>query len=446
MDSKARISRITVLSALSMWIVVGFLKLYIEETKEVPPEPFERDYSGIAASETLNVALSENATEYCIFNATPRGFQLETLEDFCKEHNLELNIIPIWNEIIAERALAAGKCDLIAKHAFVTDSTMSQPLLRSSLVILSRTKQIPDTIYTTGTHRFVTNYNGKTIICSNIFSQEKIARKVASGEINAAICDSALALTYQKAYPQLKIDTSICLPQDIVWQTNPNAKVLLDSINAWLSRVTETKKYKLRHEIYYSYININVSSQYYSGNGNKISAYDDLIRKHSKKLQWDWRYIASLIYEESHFYPNISNPSGAYGLMQLMPAAYQKFAHDSADISDPEVQLMAGIKHVDYLKKHTPESITDTAVIIRYVLMGYNAGHGHSEDAFHLAEKYSDNPNSWHNLAEYMKLLYDKNYYTDPVVKCGKYKGSRTVTFTNNVVNRYKHYRNLIKE
>ena len=29
---------------------------------------------------------------------------------------------------------------------------------------------------------------------------------------------------------------------------------------------------------------------------------------------------------------------------------------------------------------------------------------------------------------------------------CGKYKGSRTVKFTNNVVDRYKHYRNLIAE
>ena len=163
-------------------------------------------------------------------------------------------------------------------------------------------------------------------------------------------------------------------------------------------------------------------------------------------MQWDWRYIASLIYEESHFNPNISNPSGAYGIMQLMPVAYQKFAHDSADISDPEVQLMAGIKHVDYLKKHTPETITDTAVIIRYVLMGYNAGHGHAEDAYHLAEKYSDNTNSWHNLAEYMKLLNEREFYTDPVVKCGKYKGSRTVAFTKSVVDRYKHYRNLIRE
>ena len=220
--------------------------------------------------------------------------------------------------------------------------------------------------------------------------------------------------------------------------------MLRDSINAWLTREMETKKYKLRHEIYYSYININVSSRYYSGNGDIISAYDDLIKKHSAKLQWDWRYIASLIYEESHFIPDISNPSGAYGLMQLMPAAYQKFAHDSADISNPDVQVMAGINHINYLKKHAPETITDTAVLIRYVLMGYNAGHGHAEDAFHLAEKYSETPNSWNNLAEYMKLLNDKNFYTDSVVKCGKYKGSRTVAFTNNVVNRYKHYRNLV--
>ena len=446
MGSEARISKITVFSALSMWIIVAIIRFCIDETTETPPTPFDRDYNGIAASMTLNVALAENATEYCIFNATPRGFQLETFEDFSKEHDLELNIIPVKNELSAEKLLDENKCDIIVKHAFLTDSCMTKPLLQSNLVILSFSKELPDTIYTTSQDRFHTMYNGKTIICTNNISQEKIAKKVASGEINATICDSALALTYQKAYPRLAIDTSICLAQKIVWKTHPEAKVLRDSINAWLVRETETKKYKLRHEIYYSYININVSSKYYSGNGNKISAYDDLIKRHSAKLRWDWRYVASLIYEESHFNPDISNPSGAYGLMQLMPVAYQKFAHDSADISDPEIQMQAGIKHIEYLKTHTPKSITDTAVIIRYVLMGYNAGHGHAEDAYHLAEKYAGNTNSWHNLAEYMSLLNDKNYYTDPVVKCGKYKGSRTIAFTKSVVDRYKHYRNLIRE
>jgi membrane-bound lytic murein transglycosylase F len=446
MDSKARISRIAVISALSMWLITAIVNLCIDEISETPQNLSLRDYNEITASGTLNVALAENATEYCIFNATPRGFQLEVFESFCKKHGLELNIIPVKNELSAEKLLAEGKCDVIVKHSFLPDSCMSQPLLRTNLVILSRTKQIPDTVYTVGNVQLKTKHNGKTIICLDSISQEKIVRKVASGEIDAAICDSALALAYQKAYPRLEIDTSICIAKSIVWKSNPEAIILRDSIDAWLSREKETKEYKLCHEIYYSYININVSSKYYSGNGNMISAYDDLIKKHSAKLQWDWRFIASLIYEESHFNSDISNPSGAYGLMQLMPAAYSKFAHDSADISNPEIQIIAGIKHIDYLKKRTPETITDTSVIIRYVLMGYNAGHGHAEDAYHLAEKYSGNTNSWHNLAEYMSSLNERTYYTDPVVKCGKYKGSRTVAFTNNIVNRYMNYRNLIEK
>ena len=446
MDNNAKISRITVVAALSMWIIIAAIKLCIDLQKEVPAIK-TRDYNEICSSQTLNVALTENATEYCIHNAIPRGFQLETFEDFCKTHKLDLNIILAANELEAEKLLSERKCDIIVKHRFFPDSScISEPLIKSSLIILSNTKEIPDSIYISELQSFTTKHNEHTIICTDSISQERLARKVASNEISAAICDSGLALTYQKAYPRLKIDTSICITQDIVWKTNPEAPVLLDSINAWLLRERDTKHFKLRHEIYYSYININVSSKYYSGYGNKISAYDDLIRKHSKKLHWDWRYVASLIYEESHFNPNISNPSGAYGIMQLMPAAYKKFANDSADISNPEVQLMAGIKHIDYLKKHTPETITDTAVIIRYVLMGYNAGHGHAQDAYHLAEKHAGNTNSWHILAEYMSLLNDRTYYTDPVVKCGKYKGSRTVAFTNSIVGRYQHYRNLIRE
>jgi|GEM_PF-2337867 len=443
----AKISRITVVAVLSVLIIVAAVNFFIEETAEPIPLPFCHDYEDICKAQTLNVALAENATEYCIYKAVPRGFQLETLEDFCNDNNLELNVIPVESELTAEILLAKSKCDIIVKHVSYNDSSrMSAPLLLSSLVILKNGRTTPDTIYCANERKFTTKHNGVTIIALDSVSQEKMARKVASSQIDATICDSALALTYKKAYPQLKIDTSICLQQAIVWETHKEAKILRDSINQWLSRETKTKKYKLRHQVYYSYININVSNNYYSGKEDKISAYDDLIRKHSKRLNWDWRYVASLIYEESHFTPNISNPSGAYGMMQLMPAAYQKFTHDSADISNPEVQIMAGIKHLAYLKKGTPEAITDTSVIIRYVLMGYNAGHGRSEDAYRLAEKYSDNPNTWNNLAMYMTLLNERQYFTDPVVKCGRYRGSRTVTFTNNIVNRYKHYRNLIRE
>lgn len=446
MDTNARISRLIVVSVLSILAIISIVKCLVDETTEEPIEIIIRDYNEILESSILNVALSENATEYCIYNANPRGFQLETFNDFATAHGLELNVIIANTETEAEKLLAEEQCDIIVKHTALSDSCSSEPLINSNLVILSRTKEISDTLYIIGMQNFCIKNKGKTIISIDSISSERLARKVASGEISAAICDSALALTYQKAYPRLKIDTTICLPRQIRWKTRPESKALLDSINSWLSRERETKHFKLRHEIYYSYININVSGRYYSGNNGQISAYDELIKRHSKKLGWDWRLIASLICEESRFNPDISNPSGAYGLMQLMPSAYQKFAHDSADISNPDVQMAAGIKHVDYLKKHTPETITDTSVIVRYVLMGYNAGHGHSEDAYTLAMKHTGNPNSWKNLAQYMEHLNDREFYTDTDVKCGKYKGSRTVKFTNNVVDRYKHYRNLIAE
>ena len=446
MDSLAKISRITVLSAFVMLIIVAFVKFKIDQIPDTPEITFNHDYDEIAKIGILNVALEENATEYCIYNATPRGFQLETFEDFCNAHELELNIIRSANERQSEKLLAEGQCDIIVKHTSKPDSCcMSEPLISSCLVILSNSKENPDTIYVSGLQKFCTKYKGHIIIGTDSLSQENLARSVASNKISAAICDSALALAYQKAYPRLEIDTSIHFAQNIVWKTHPEARFLRDSINTWLAKERETKHFKLRHEIYYSYINIKVSSNYYSGNGNIICVYDDIIKKHSKKLNWDWRYITSLIYEESHFIPDISNPSGAYGLMQLMPAAYQKFMHDSADISNPEIQIIAGINHIAYLKKRAPESITDTAVIIRFILMGYNAGLGHADDAFFLAQKYANNPNSWKSLSEYMKLLNDHKYYTDSVVKCGKYRGSRTVVFTNNVINRYKHYRNLIE-
>ena len=446
MDTSARISRLIVVSVLSILAVVSFVKICIDESTEEPPKVIIRDYNEILESGILNVALTENATEYCIFNANPRGFQLETFNDFATAHGIELNVITANTEKDAEKLLADEQCDIIVKHTARCDSCASEPLTNSNHVILSRTKDTSDTLYIIGMQNFCIKNKGKTIISIDSISTERLARKVVSGEISAAICDSALALTYQKAYPRLVIDTSICLARQIRWKTRPESKALLDSINTWLSREKETKHFKLRHEIYYSYININVSGKYYSGNNGQISAYDELIKRHSKKLGWDWRLIASLICEESRFNPDISNPSGAYGLMQLMPSAYQKFAHDSADISNPDVQMSAGIKHVDYLKKHTPETITDTSVIVHYVLMGYNAGHGHSEDAYALTMKHTGNPNSWENLAKYMEHLNDREFYTDPDVKCGKYKGSRTVAFANSVVSRYKHYRNLIKD
>ena len=77
MGSSAKISKAIILSMFIIFIIIASVKIVPEKTEETPPPPpFERDYANIAESKTLIVALTEIATEYCIFIAIPRGFQM----------------------------------------------------------------------------------------------------------------------------------------------------------------------------------------------------------------------------------------------------------------------------------------------------------------------------------------------------------------------------------
>jgi membrane-bound lytic murein transglycosylase F len=68
-----------------------------------------------------------------------------------------------------------------------------------------------------------------------------------------------------------------------------------------------------------------VQSDFYVLASGRISPYDDLIRKYSEEIGWDWRLLASMIYQESRFLPDAQSWAGADGLMQLMPNTARRF-------------------------------------------------------------------------------------------------------------------------
>jgi membrane-bound lytic murein transglycosylase F len=48
-----------------------------------------------------------------------------------------------------------------------------------------------------------------------------------------------------------------------------------------------------------------VHHEFYAIKKGKISKYDKEIKKYSKMIGWDWRLLASLIYQESNFRPEM---------------------------------------------------------------------------------------------------------------------------------------------
>ncbi|MCF0206852.1 MAG: transglycosylase SLT domain-containing protein, partial [Bacteroidales bacterium] len=342
MRQTLRISRIATLAVMALFVVISAVEIAIEPEMPVVEEVHYRDFAEIKESGCLKIALQHNATDYCIFNAQPRGFQLESFEKFAAHHDLQLEIMVTPSDSDAEKLLQEAKCDIIVKRSdYPPDSCSSTPLITTKQIILTNTPDSVDIIYTAK----IPLDSTLRVIKLRKIDDEDLAIKIANNEINSAICDSGIAIAYQKAYPQIDIDTSICIPEYISWKTNPYANDLLDSVNSWLMTEKKTKDFRTRQKIFYHYAKIKVSSQYYSRNGNSISVYDDLIQNNSKSINYDWRFIASIIYEESRFNPNISNASGAYGLMQLMPGTYRKFSKKSY-ISNPDEQIKAGIRYI----------------------------------------------------------------------------------------------------
>jgi len=188
-----------------------------------------------------------------------------------------------------------------------------------------------------------------------------------------------------------------------------------------------------------------VKSNYYALTTGKVSQWDDLIKKYSATIHWDWRLMASLICQESRFKPDVISRVGAYGLMQVMPETGKNFGIDIT--SSPENNIKAGAKFINWLYNIFDPMIPDDNERTKFILASYNAGPGHVLDAMKLAEKNGMDPHKWDgNVAVWILKKSEPQYYNDIVVKYGYFKGKESVAFVSEILERFEHYKNIIPE
>ncbi|MCK9321270.1 MAG: transporter substrate-binding domain-containing protein [Bacteroidales bacterium] len=459
---------------LSIYLLVRFFAIHNQTVVN------KRDYKEITASDTIIAVVSTNPLDYFIYQGQAMGFQLEILQDFAKHHNLNLKVI-VENDLIkGMELLMKRKCDILAQSIIVTNERdlileFSIPVRQTKQVLVQRKpdsfksltyNQLEDSLI-----RSPEGLKGKTLyafkasinkialqslsldLAENFFVQEidsisveQIIYYVSTGVFDYAVCDEGMAKITQVYYPNIDIKTELSLAQNIAWGIRPESVMLLDTVNAWLENFiqsSEYNKYSLRY-FNNNRILVDINSEFYSGNGGKISNYDDIIKKYSHIIGWDWRLIASLIYEESRFNENAISWAGAYGLMQLMPFIYERFTPDT--LSGNEAQIVGGLNYINFLYTKIPNNVQDSTTVIKMILAGYNVGFGHVDDAISLAEKYNKNSASWEVISHYMNNLANPKYFNDTCVKHGYIAGIYAVNFANNIVERFEHYKNVIPE
>jgi membrane-bound lytic murein transglycosylase F len=423
-----------------------------------------------------------NSTNYFIYRGEPMGYQYELLKSFASYLNVKLEVQIINDLNQSFNCINTLDCDLIALGLTVTkerseivdfteplaqtrqmliqkkpDNWRSYPtwdaieerLLRNPLDLANKTIHIQkNSSYRQRLENLSEEIGADiTIIEHTDATVEELITMVADGEIEYTVCDEHIALVNQKYYPNIDVRTAISFPQNIAWAVRKGSTGLLDTINAWLRDYKKTRTYAFLYNKYFKNTRtVNIAkSEYFSLTGGKISPYDNLIRKYSALIDWDWRLLASLIYQESRFYPDARSWAGAYGLMQLMPHTAEKFGVDS--LSPPEEQIKAGVKFIKMLDQQLSPKIENKEERTKFVLASYNAGIAHVYDARRLAEKYERDPNKWDENVDYFLLNKSKpEFYNDSVVKYGYCRGAEPYHFVYDILDRFQHYKNVIVE
>ena len=181
----------------------------------------------------------------------------------------------------------------------------------------------------------------------------------------------------------------------------------------------------------------------HSALSNRISPFDDLFKRYAKLIDWDWKLLASIAYQESKFDTILVSHAGAVGLMGLMPRTAEAFGLDAEFRTEAGGSISASVRYIQELKKYFPD-VTNKNEKIKFILASYNAGQGHVLDAQALACKIGKDPAIWDdNVAECLQLKSLPEYYNDSVCRYGAFQATETVNFVEEVMNRWREYKLL---
>ncbi|MCF6342171.1 MAG: transporter substrate-binding domain-containing protein, partial [Bacteroidales bacterium] len=362
----------------------------------------------------LRAATDYGSVSYLIYRGEPIGYQYELLQNLTSHLGVALELIIVKDIDKSVEMLNNGEIDLIAMGLTVTTNRMrtlefTTPILTTRQMLVQRK---PDGWQQMKTADEIEAYlirnqidlAGKTIyvqkgsiyvqrlntlsdeIADTIYvmeedkDTEELIAAVAQGEIDFTVTDKYIGLVNTRYYPNIDVKTPISFPQKIAWATKKGQTALTDTINQWFAGFKRTLLSRLLYNKYFENIRARriAKSQYNSFSGGRLSPYDEEIKKASTIIGWDWRVLASLIYQESEFKPKVRSWVGAYGLMQMMPVTLEKYGLDTT--ASPDQQITAGARYLKYLDRQLPAEIADSAERMKFVLASYNAGIGHVFD------------------------------------------------------------------
>ena len=264
--------------------------------------------------------------------------------------------------------------------------------------------------------------------------------KVAMGEIDLTVADSPDFNIQRHFYPDLRVALDLDIGDPVAWGF-PKGKgdTLLARADEFLIKADRAGMLAQVHDRYYGftkkfdYVGTRNFIRHFE---NRLPRYREMFEKAGRNWGVDWRLLAAIGYQESHWRSQAVSPTGVRGIMMLTLDTADYVGVD--DRLDPQSSIFGGAQ---YYARQT-ERVADTVAEpdrTWMALAAYNVGFNHIKDARTIVDLHGGDPDTWVDLSEALPLLSQRKWYSQ--LPFGYARGWEPVLYVNNI----RAYYNILK-
>ncbi|WP_034947027.1 membrane-bound lytic murein transglycosylase MltF [Erwinia oleae] len=261
-------------------------------------------------------------------------------------------------------------------------------------------------------------------------SPNALLEAVADGKLDYTVGDSISIALLQRIHPQLAVAFDITDEEPVTWYMQRDEDdslyaALLDYFNQMgeqgaMARLDE--KY-LGHVGTFDYVDTRT---FLRSIDSILPGVQPLFERYATAI--DWRLLAAIAYQESHWNPQATSPTGVRGIMMLTRNTAESLS--VRDRTDPEQSIRGGSEYLRRLMDKVPQTIPEDERIW-FALAAYNMGFAHMLDARKLTEKQKGNPDSWADVKQRLPMLSQRRYYSQTAY--GYARGQEAYNYVENI-------------
>ena len=391
-------------------------------------------YTAIKENEKLRLGTLNNPIFYFVNNKGNAGLEYEYGKAFTDFLNVSLEVKTFENDDELFTELENNNIDIAASNLLFQYKRLEK--FQIGPAYSSASWQLA---YRKGTTqpRDLSQVKDEIVIVNNTESnellkeyQKELLVQVAEGKITYVIANSIDIASTQHIKPNLSIAFNLTDESDIHWYLVNNSYNVLQAAllnfthysteNGLLDNIWEKYLYHLQQ---FNYVD---SRSYIQAIENILPIYQPLFKKY--KGDFDWRLLAAVAYQESHWNPDATSPTGVRDIMMLTKDTAQHMK--ISDRTDPEQSIKAGSEYLHWLISQIPETI-EKEERIWFALAAYNMGLGHLIDVRRLTKNLGGNPDNWFDVKKNLPLLAEKCYYSQ--LKYGYARGYEAHQYVENI-------------